>query len=81
MFRIIGLGAVAPLFLVAAAPADPPAALGAREHVQNAALSPSGRKLAFISPGPGQSNFLYTVEIGGAAEPREALMADGKPQR
>ncbi|HEX9963538.1 MAG TPA: S9 family peptidase [Allosphingosinicella sp.] len=82
MFRIFGLGAFAPLFLVAAgAPADPPAAFGAREHVLDVALSPSGRKLAFISPGPGQSNFLYTVEIGTDAEPREALMADGKPQR
>jgi dipeptidyl aminopeptidase/acylaminoacyl peptidase len=79
---MFGLGAFALLFLVAAAaPADPPAAFGAREHVLDVALSPSGRKLAFISPGPGQSNFLYTVEIGSNAEPREALMADGKPQR
>jgi len=82
MFRIFGFGALALLFLVGAGvPADPPVAFGAREHVEDVALSPSGRKLAFISPGPGQSNFLYTVEIGGAAEPREALMADGKPQR
>jgi dipeptidyl aminopeptidase/acylaminoacyl peptidase len=82
MYRTFGLGAFALLFLVGAgAPADPPAAFGAREHVSDVSLSPSGRKLAFISPGPGQSNYLYTVEIGGASEPREALMADGKPQR
>jgi len=82
MLRIFGLGVFALLFLVAAgAPADPPAAFGAREHVLDVALSPSGRKLAFISPGPGQSNVLYTVEIGTNAEPREALRADGKPQR
>src|SRR5690349_23088108 len=82
MFRTIGLSSLALLFLVGAGPpADPPAAFGAREHVLDASLSPSGRKLAFISPGPGQSTFLYTVEIGTDAQPREALMADGKPQR
>jgi dipeptidyl aminopeptidase/acylaminoacyl peptidase len=82
MYRTFGLGAFALLFLVGAgAPADPPAAFGAREHVSDVSLSPSGRKLAFISPGPGQSNTLYTVEIGGNSEPRETLMADGKPQR
>ncbi|MEO7178496.1 MAG: S9 family peptidase [Allosphingosinicella sp.] len=82
MFRIFGLGALALLFLVGAgAPADPPAAFGAREHVLDASLSPSGRKFAFISPGPGQSSYLYTVEIGSNAEPRQALMADGKPYR
>jgi dipeptidyl aminopeptidase/acylaminoacyl peptidase len=88
MFRIFSLGAFAALFLASApapgaAPglADPAAAFGAREHVLDAALSPSGRKFAFISAGPGQSTFLYTVEIGTNSEPREALMADGKPQR
>ncbi|HLL29510.1 MAG TPA: S9 family peptidase [Allosphingosinicella sp.] len=82
MFRIFGLGAAALVFLVAAgAPADPPAAFGAREEVLDIALSPSGSKVAFISPGPGRSTLLYTVEVGTAAEPRMALSADGKPER
>ncbi|HYJ83231.1 MAG TPA: alpha/beta fold hydrolase, partial [Allosphingosinicella sp.] len=88
MFRIFLQGALAALFLVpAAAPAapavlaDPPAAFGAREGVLDIALSPSGRKVAFISPGRGPATALYTVEVGSEADPKQALAADGKPQR
>jgi dipeptidyl aminopeptidase/acylaminoacyl peptidase len=88
MFRIFSLGACAALFLVsavapvaAAGPADPPAAFGARESVLDIALSPSGRKVAFISPGPGRSTLLFTVDVGSDAEPFLALSADGKPER
>lgn len=85
MFRIFSLGALAALFLVSvaapAAPADPPAAFGAREAVLDVALSPSGRKVAFIAPGPGRSTLLYTVDVGSDAEPFMALSADGKPER
>ncbi|HYG47438.1 MAG TPA: S9 family peptidase [Allosphingosinicella sp.] len=82
MFRIFGFGAVALLFLVGAgAPADPPAAFGAREGVLDIALSPSGGKVAFIAPGPGRSTLLYTVPVGSDSEPRLALSADGKPER
>jgi dipeptidyl aminopeptidase/acylaminoacyl peptidase len=82
MFRIFVTGALALLFLVGAgAPADPPAAFGARESVIDVALSPSGKKVAFISPGPGRTTFLYTVEIGANAEPKQTLSADGKPER
>ncbi|MEA3052567.1 MAG: hypothetical protein QOG72_1470 [Sphingomonadales bacterium] len=82
MFRIFGLAASALLFLVGAgAPADPPAAFGARESVLDVALSPSGKKVAFISPGPGRTTFLYTVDVAEGAEPRQTLSADGKPER
>ena len=94
MFRIFSLGAAAALLLVSAAapgaqgapaapaaPADPAAAFGARETVLDAALSPSGRKVAFIAPGPGRSTLLYTVDVGSDAEPFLALSADGKPER
>lgn len=37
--------------------------------------------MAFISPGPGQTTFLYTVDSAGGAEPRQTLSADGKPER
>jgi dipeptidyl aminopeptidase/acylaminoacyl peptidase len=87
-FRIISLGAGAALLLVsavaqtaAATPADPPAAFGARESVLSASLSPSGRQLAFIAPGPGQTTFLYTVDAAGGGTPRQTLSADGKPER
>ncbi|HEX8468248.1 MAG TPA: S9 family peptidase [Allosphingosinicella sp.] len=88
MFRIFSPAAFAALLLVSTAspaasagPADPPAAFGAREAVLDIALSPSGGRVAFIAPGPGRSTLLYTVDVGGEAEPFMALSADGKPER
>jgi dipeptidyl aminopeptidase/acylaminoacyl peptidase len=88
MFRIYSAGVFAALLLVsatvpaaAAGPADPAAAFGARESVLSVSLSPSGRQIAFISPGPGQTTFLYTVDAAGGGTPRETLSADGKPER
>ena len=88
MFRIFLAGAFAALFLfsagapaVAAGPADLPAAFGARESVLSVSLSPSGRQIAFISPGPGLTTFLYTVDTTGGGTARETLSADGKPER
>lgn len=88
MFRIFSTGAFAALLLVAGAaasnaapPKDPAAAFGARESVLSVSLSPSGRQLAFISPGPGLTTFLYTVDTAGGGSPRETLSADGKPEQ
>ena len=82
MFRIFSLAAVALSVLVGAGPpADPPAAFGAREGVLDSALSPSGGKVAFIAPGPGRSTFLFTSSTAGGSTPRQALSADGKPER
>ncbi len=88
MFRIFSLHPFAALLLASAAapaagaaPADPPAAFGARESVLSVSLSPSGRQLAFISPGPGLTTYLYTVDSTGGGTPRETLSADGKPER
>jgi dipeptidyl aminopeptidase/acylaminoacyl peptidase len=86
MFRIFTVAACAACLLVstaviAAEPADPPAAFGARESVLSVSLSPSGRQLAFISPGLGQATILYTVDAAGGGTPRETLSADGKPER
>ena len=65
----------------AAAPADPFAAFGARPAIEDISLSPSGEKVAFIAPGPGQSTILFTGDAAGGAQPRQALAADGKPER
>ncbi|HEX8238482.1 MAG TPA: S9 family peptidase [Allosphingosinicella sp.] len=87
MFRIFSLGALAALTLVTAAPAaaagpaDPAAAFGARESVLDIALSPSGKRVAFIAPGPGRSTLLYVVDVGSEAEPKLVTTADGKPER
>jgi dipeptidyl aminopeptidase/acylaminoacyl peptidase len=89
MFRIFSLDAFVALLLVSTAapaaaagpPADPAAAFGVRESVLSVSLSPSGRQVAFISPGPGQTTLLYTVDAAGGGDPRLTLSADGKPER
>jgi dipeptidyl aminopeptidase/acylaminoacyl peptidase len=69
------------LLVGAAPPADPPAAFGARERVLDISMSPGGTKLAFITPGPGQSTVLYTVDAAGGRPPQRAVAADGRPER
>lgn len=64
-----------------AAPSDAARAFGARESVADISLSPSGRKIAFIEPGPGPSSILYVVSTEGGAVPKVALSSDGKPVR
>ena len=89
MCRIFSLDAFVALLLVSTAapaaaagpPADPAAAFGVRESVLSVSLSPSGRQVAFISPGPGQTTLLYTVDAAGGGDPRLTLSADGKPER
>src|SRR5688572_5531275 len=77
------LTALGALFLLsaAAAPADPYAAFGARPAVEDISLSPSGTKIAFITPGPGQSTILYTSDVASGSSPQRTLTADGKPER
>ena len=62
-------------------PADPPVAFGARPGIEQISLSPSGSKVAFIAPGSGQSTILPTVDAAAGTESRQALYADGKPER
>ena len=70
------------LFLPAAGPpADPPVAFGARPGIEQISMSPSGGKIAFIAPGPGQATILLTVDAVAGTQPRQALYADGKPER
>ncbi|MGZ8331703.1 MAG: alpha/beta hydrolase family protein [Allosphingosinicella sp.] len=89
MFRIFSAGAFVAAFLVligaptvaAGPPADPATVFGVRESVLSVSLSPSGRQVAFISPGPGQATFLFTVDAAGGGTARQTLSADGKPER
>jgi dipeptidyl aminopeptidase/acylaminoacyl peptidase len=77
----VALAAILLLPAAAAPPADPVRAFAERPAVQSISLSPSGRKIAFIAPGPGPTTILYVVEAGSDAEPKEALSADGNPER
>jgi dipeptidyl aminopeptidase/acylaminoacyl peptidase len=82
MIRRVFLAAAAALALPAASPpGDTAAAFGAREAIQQISLSPSGSKIAFIAPGPGQSTYLYTVDTMGGGQPVLAAQSDGNPER
>jgi acetyl esterase/lipase len=78
--------ALLPVASAPAAPAaattalEPAVAFGARPGVEQISMSPSGNKIAFIAPGPGQSTILYTVDAAGGT-PAMALSADGNPER
>lgn len=64
---------------------DAAARFGAREGVSDISLSPDGTRIAYIAPGTGQANTLWTVELGAgdapASLPKRAIAADGKPLR
>lgn len=82
MFARFSVAALSLLLLVGAgSPADPPAAFGVRESVLDVALSPSGRRVAFISPGAGRGTILFTVDVGSTAQAYRALSSDGSPER
>lgn len=78
----VGVAGQAAAFAQGAAPAsDPALRFGAREGVEGISLSPDGKSVAFIAPGKGQGNALYTAIIGGADAPKAALSTTGAPER
>lgn len=78
--RIAGCVVVMAMLVAADAPKDSAIAFGAREAVQEISLSPDGTKIAYLAPGAGQGNMLYTVALG-SGEPKLAMVADGNPNR
>ncbi len=60
---------------------DPAAAFGAREGIEDIALSPDGKQIAFLAPGPGQSSVLFVVPVDKSAPPRRVTGASGNPER
>ena len=82
MKRLIMLAAL-PLLApssLAANPADPAAAFGARQNVESVSLSPDGRRIAYTIPWQGQGSRLYTLEIG-STQPQGVVNVDGRRQR
>ncbi len=80
----IGMAFLAMLAMAAPAGAqptaleNPAAAFGARESVQDIALSPDGGSIAYIAPGAGQETRLYVTDLAtGGTE--LATGADGDP--
>lgn len=66
----------------AAAPAADPAALfGVRESVQQIDLSPDGRRVIYLQPGPGRTTIAYLHDLSGAGAPTEVIRSSGNPER
>lgn len=61
--------------------ANPAAAFGARESVEDISLSPDGQQVAWLQPGPGQATELYVASASGGAKPRRLTLSDGNPLR
>ena len=82
MFRQSFFAGVSLALLVGAAPppTDPVHDFGVRESIEGISLSPSGSKVAFISPEKGQANVLYTVDLADGV-PRRTLSSSGDPDR
>ncbi|HEV2866968.1 MAG TPA: S9 family peptidase [Allosphingosinicella sp.] len=59
---------------------DPAAAFGAREGIEQIDLSPDGRHLVYLTPGPGASTMVAVQELGGT-EARVVIRTDGNPER
>jgi hypothetical protein len=65
---------------VAEAQADPAAAFGARESVQDISLSPDGTRIAFIAPDRTKGSALYFAPVDGSSPPLRTLIATGEPE-
>ena len=88
-FALLGTGAAfaqspAPNTATAApaAPAVDPATLfGVRESVQQIDISPDGRQLVYLQPGPGRTTLVYLYDLAGNGEPRLVSRSSGNPER
>ncbi|HTU10015.1 MAG TPA: S9 family peptidase [Allosphingosinicella sp.] len=70
----------------AAAPAaqaavEPAQLFGMRESVEQIDLSPDGRRVAYLQPGPGRTTILYVHDLAAGGAPTEALRSSGSPER
>lgn len=64
-----------------AADFDAAAAFGARPSVSDFSLSPDGKSVSYVSPGPGQGSVLFALSLEKAAKSRRVLAMDGSPSR
>ncbi len=64
-----------------AAPFDAAAAFGARPTVMGLALSPDGKRVAYVAPMKGQASALLALTLDKAAQPKVVTYVDGKVDR
>jgi acetyl esterase/lipase len=81
VLRFLSVAAWAAYSIPAFAQTDPAVAFGAREGIEDIALSPDGKQIAFIAPGTGQSSALFVVPVDKSAPPRRVTGASGSPER
>ncbi len=60
--------------------ADPAAAFGARESIEDISLSPDGRRIAYLAPHAGQGSRLFTVDLA-SGQSTQTSAVDGDSQR
>ena len=53
---------------------------GALPSVTDISLSPDGSKVAFVSPGPGKTTDLYTIDLSKGAAPTRVTSSSGEPE-
>ena len=54
---------------------------GAREGVEQIDISPDGRRVVYLQPGPGRTTVVSLAEVGSTAVPRTVLASSGDPER
>jgi dipeptidyl aminopeptidase/acylaminoacyl peptidase len=60
---------------------DPSHLFGVRESVQQIDISPDGRRVVFLQPGPGRATGVFVHDLDSSAEPRLIIHSDGDPER
>ncbi len=62
-------------------PVDPAVAFGARPYIESIALSPDGRKIAYVTPSIGQASRVVVIDLADPSKMTVALASSGKPER
>lgn len=77
---LIGISSPASHAQIATAPADPAIQFGAQPLVYSAELSPDGKRVAFVGPGPGTSTVLAVIDLA-TRKAISVASVDGQPLR
>jgi dipeptidyl aminopeptidase/acylaminoacyl peptidase len=61
--------------------ADPAELYGVRESVEHIDISPNGRQVLYLQPGPGRTTAVWIHDLTGGGTPRIVVRSDGNPER
>lgn len=54
---------------------------GLRESVEQIDISPDGRRVVFLQPGPGRTTIVYLYDLAGGSAPAVVSRSSGSPER